>query len=184
MIMSKQGILPALMSVVVFGCGGTQTPGQELRLEDQVSATLGEMTARDPGVNGLLHQTYAYAVFPDVGKAGIFYVGGAYGNGILYENGAPTGLVQLRQGSLGLELGGETFSELVLLRDPKDVQRLKTGNFDLGADASAVALTAGAATEAAFRNGMAVLVMPRGGLMAGITITGQSIEFHPWIAQR
>lgn len=173
-----------LVPLVVLGCAGTQTRGQELRLEDQVSATLGAMTARDPGLDSLLHQTYAYAVFPDVGKAGVFYVGGAYGNGILYENGTPSGLVQLKQGSVGLELGGETFSELILLHDPDDVARLKTGNFDLGADASAVALTAGAATAGAFRNGMAVFVMPRGGLMAGITVTGQSIDYHPWIARR
>ena len=57
------------------------------------------------------------------------------------------------------------------------------GNFDLGASADAVALTAGAATEAALRKGIAVFVMPRGGLMAGITVNGQSIGYHPLVGR-
>ena len=109
------------------------------------------METRDPGLRDRLQSSYAHAVFPDVGKAGVVAVGGAYGNGILYENGRARGFVELKQGSVGLHLGGETVTGLVL-RDQYEVQRLKAGTFDLGADATAVALTTGAASAAAFNN--------------------------------
>lgn len=171
-------------AIGIAACGAPKTRGEQRRLDDQAEAALQAMEAKDAGISRRLREAYAYAVFPDIGKAGLLYVGGAYGNGILYEHGRPSGVVQLRQGSAGLELGGQTYAELVLLQDQGDVERLKDGKFDLGGDISAVVLKSGAAAAATFRDGVAVFVMPRGGLMAGVTVTGQSIEYHPWVAGR
>jgi lipid-binding SYLF domain-containing protein len=148
-------------------------------LDSSADATLADMQRRDPGLTAVLDQSAGYAVFPDIGAAGVFIAGGAAGKGVLYEHGHPTGYVELRQGSVGPQLGGQTYSELVVLRDPFDVDKLKANTFDLGAEASAVALTTGAASSAQFENGAAVFVVPRGGLMAGVSISGQQITFLP-----
>ena len=170
----------SIAAIVGFAACASSPPTRATsdNLEQQARATLGEMRAKDPSITSVLNNTYAYAVFPDVGKAGVA-VGGAYGHGILYEHGMPSGYVTIEQGSVGAELGGETFAELLVLRNPDDVQRLKAGHFDLGVGADAVALKTGAAASATFRQGRAVFVMPRGGLMVDVSLKGQRINYQP-----
>lgn len=171
----------SIAAIVGFAACASSPPTRATsdNLEQQARATLGEMRAKDPSITDVLNNTYAYAVFPDVGKAGAVGVGGAYGHGILFEHGQPTGYVTIEQGSVGAELGGETFAELLVLRNANDVQTLKGGHFDLGVGADAVALKEGAAATATFRKGRAVFVMPRGGLMVDVSLKGQRIDYQP-----
>ena len=80
---------------------------------------------------------------------------------------------------MGAQLGGETFAELIVFSDRDALTRLKTDNFDVSGNASAVALTSGAAATAQFEGGAAVFVMPRGGLMVDISVAGQKIDYDP-----
>jgi lipid-binding SYLF domain-containing protein len=171
----------SMIAAVVIGLGACATaPKTEAgrqSLEAHAAATLDSMLARDPGLRSVLDSAHGYAVFPDIGKAGVV-VGAAYGRGILYEQGRPGGFVELNQGSIGAQLGGQTFSELIVFRDRLGVDTLKAGRFTLGANASAVALTAGAAAAAEFTDGVAVFTMPLGGLMAELTISGQKLNYE------
>jgi lipid-binding SYLF domain-containing protein len=171
----------AILVCAVAACGGSKPPtGQELVTQEQkATMALNDMKARDPGLDALIRQSGGYIVFPSVGNAGALLVGGAYGKGILFENGQPTGFVEVKQGSVGPQLGGQTYAELIVIRDPYAVQKIKTGSFDLGAGATAVALKTGAAASAQFSNGVTVFVMPHGGLMAGVSIHGQSLSYKP-----
>ncbi|HEY1558239.1 MAG TPA: YSC84-related protein [Kofleriaceae bacterium] len=170
----------AALAFVLGACAThTPNPATQQNLEREADATLSEMVNRDQSLNDVLQQSTAYAVFPDVGAAGAFVAGGAFGKGILFEGGRPVGYVEVKQGSVGLELGGQTYSELVILRDRYDVAQLKAGKLDIGARASAVILKTGAAATAQAGDGESVFVMPRGGLMAGVTITGQTIDYRP-----
>src|SRR5207244_8543914 len=118
------------------------------------------------------------AVFPSVGKAGLV-AGGAYGRGILYQDGRPAGYVDLKQGSVGAQIGAQTYNELVVFENDAAIDRVKSGEFDLGAAASAIALKAGVGGAARFTNGVAVFIQPKGGLMAEASITGQKLNFVP-----
>src|SRR5262249_24584572 len=123
----------------------------------------------------------AYAVFPSIGKGGVL-VGGAFGRGILYENGRPTGFVSLQQASIGAQLGGPSFAELLVLHDLKDVDALKAGRFTAGANLGVVVLNASAATKTSFTPNTGVFVLPRGGLMVDISINGQRIKYQSFQA--
>jgi lipid-binding SYLF domain-containing protein len=140
---------------------------------------LATMRAEQPGLEGLLAASAGYAVFPSVGAAGALYVGGAYGKGVLFQHGNVVGFVDVKQASVGLTLGGKTYGELLLLRNQYDVERLKAGKFAIGADISAVVLTAGAQGSATLDPNTSVIVRPHGGLMADITVSGQRIDFAP-----
>lgn len=169
----------ALMLVAIAGCASGPRSSSETRdLSQRADATLTEMVARDPALHDQLGNAAAYAVFPNIGKGGVV-VGGAYGEGILYEHGRPTGYVSLKQASIGAQLGGQTFAELLVLRNPVDIDRLKSGTYDVSADASAVLLTAGAAATANLNAGSIVFIMPRGGLMVDISVAGQKIDYQP-----
>ena len=147
-------------------------------LEAKAAETLQDMRARDSALQAVLDSSAGYVVFPEIGKGGVI-VGAAYGRGILYEGGRAVGFVELNQGSIGAQLGGQTFSELIVFRDPFDIARLKGGKFSIGADASAVVLTTGASASARFVDGVAVFTVPRGGLMAELSVTGQQLNFQP-----
>jgi lipid-binding SYLF domain-containing protein len=147
-------------------------------LAQRADVTLQEMRSRDPGLGVVLDKAAGYAVFPEVGKGGLI-VGGAFGRGVLYERGRMTGYVKVQQASLGAQLGGKTFSELLVLRAPEDVAKLKAGKYSVGADASVVALTAGAAASAPLDRGTTVFLVMRGGAMVDVSISGQRIEFVP-----
>lgn len=155
-----------------------KTPESKASLEDNATATLSTMIRKDPGLQSRLNGAAGYAVFPSIGKGG-FIAGAAYGRGILYEGGRAVGYVELNQGSLGAQIGAQTFAEVIVFLDPAKVQQLKGGKFSLDANASAVVLTTGAAASAPFQNGVGVFVMPKGGAMAELSVSGQQINFQP-----
>lgn len=170
----------AALAIGIAACQ-TSTPSasKQHELEMKATAALDEMRQMNPGIDSLINASAAYAVFPNVGAGGALYVGGAYGRGVLFEHGTVVGFLDLKQASVGLTLGGKTFAELLILRTPYDVARLKAGKFALGANISAVVLTAGAEAKGTLDPHTTVIVKPHGGLMAELTVQGQRIDFAP-----
>jgi lipid-binding SYLF domain-containing protein len=136
------------------------------------------MTQRDPSIRPVLDRAAGYVVFPKIGEGGAI-IGGAYGQGVLFEHGQRIGFVKLEQASVGATLGGKTYAELLVFRDPADLQDVKDGEFTLTADADVVVLTAGAAATASLQAGVTAFVMPLGGLMVDASVAGQRLRFVP-----
>jgi lipid-binding SYLF domain-containing protein len=142
--------------------------------------------------------SYGYAVFPGIGKGG-FVVGGAHGNGRVYRKGVVTGDVSMTQVSVGFQIGGEAFREIIFFEDERAYTEFTKGNFEFGADATAVAITAGAEASASttgssagasggqrdattrgkYYKGMATFVIVKGGAMAGVSVGGQKFSYKP-----
>lgn len=179
--MSISRIIAAVALFAAAACSPKPpaTPQESAALDAQARATLAEMRARQPAIDSILQSAAGYAVFPDVGKAGALIAGGAHGKGILFEGGQPVGYVTLSQGSLGPQIGAQSFAELLILQTPYDVAQLKAGKFDMGAGANAVVLNAGAAVQGTIDPGTRVFVKPKGGMMAGLDVSGQQINFTP-----
>jgi lipid-binding SYLF domain-containing protein len=147
---------------------------------------------------GFFKNSYAYAVFPRV-AAGAVGVGGAYGKGRVYVHDQYVGDVTMGQVSIGLQLGGKTYSQIIFFEDQHALDQFESGAFEFGADASAVAITAGAnaqiatngvstgrsqnagsaTTQGQWQTGMAVFVVARVGLMASAAIGGQRFSYEP-----
>ncbi|MBC7174529.1 MAG: lipid-binding SYLF domain-containing protein [Polyangiaceae bacterium] len=171
--------MAAASLVIGAGCAhAPKTQHQAQAIESEAEATLNTMVARDPSLQNVLADAAGYVVFPEVGKGGAI-VGGARGIGVVYENGQPIGYAELTQASIGLQLGGQTFSELIVFDNEQALARLKSGDLDVTANASAVALSSGAGAQADFQGGSEVFYLSRGGLMAGLDVAGQKINFKP-----
>ncbi len=106
-------------------------------------------------------------------------MGGAYGRGELFEDGTVTGFCDLTQGTIGFQLGGQAYSELIFFENRGALLHFKSGNFAFAAQASAVAATAGASTDADYESGVIVFTMAKGGLMFEASIGGQKFSFVP-----
>ncbi len=146
-------------------------------------AVVQDFKKKDANVEKFLSSAAGYAVFPNIIKGG-FIVGGAGGDGILFVGGQPVGKASLGQASVGFQLGGESFSEIVFFKDASTLNDFKKGNFALAAQASAVALSAGAAASANYENGVAIFVATKSGLMYEASVGGQKFGYQPFGAQK
>ncbi len=173
-------LLFAAIGAFTIGAGCAHAPdtrSESAAMRSEAEATLDSMIARDPTLGDVIADAAGYVVFPRVGKGGAI-VGGAQGVGVVYQNGRPVGYAELRQGSVGLQLGGQSFSELIVLKERSALERLKANDFDMTASASGVALQRGAGRAADFQGGSEVFYMSRGGLMGGLDVGGQRITFE------
>lgn len=141
---------------------------------------------------------YGYAVFPTIGKGGVG-VGGAYGKGRVYEKGKYVGDTSVTQLTVGFQLGGQAYSQIVFFQDQRSFKEFTSGNFEFSAEASAVAITAGASASAGtagasagasgeqhhakvvggYNKGMATFTVAKGGLMYEAAIGGQKFNYKP-----
>lgn len=143
---------------------------------------------------------YGYALFPTVGKGGIG-IGAAHGKGRVYEQGDYAGDVSMTQLTVGMQLGGQAYSQIIFFEDRRAFEIFTSGNFEFSAQATAVALTAGVsaevstgggasagasggrndatATHGGYRKGMAVFTIAKGGLMYEAAVGGQKFSYEP-----
>ena len=164
---------------VLAGCSPVPKTAESMDvLEAEVNETIVMMKRQDPGIQRFFDQSAGYAVLPKVFK-GALWVGGAYGRGLVYENNRLIGYCNMSQATLGFSFGGEFFREIIFFRDKSDLERFRSGEYTLSAQATAVALTAGAAAKADYKDGMAVFVMADAGLMVDVSIGGQKFNFVP-----
>ena len=155
-----------------------QSVASQNYLSDQVEETVALFKIRDPGIQAFFDGSYGYAVLPRIGK-GAWVVGGGHGKGEVFAGGKKVGYCSMTQASIGFSFGGEFFREIIFFRDKVDLDRFRVGDFTFSGQATAVALTAGAAAKSDYQSGMAVFVMPDSGLMVDASIAGQKFSYEP-----
>ena len=171
-------ILVLVATMLLVACStAPKTAEDRAELERRSRGALALMKEQDPSLRGELEDAYGYAIFPTVGKGGLG-VGGAYGRGIVYEEGEMVGYCDLSQGTIGLQIGGQAYSELILFEYEEALDHFKTGNFAFSAQASAVAIESGASADAKYDRGVKVITMPKAGAMLEASIGGQKFDYR------
>ncbi len=140
---------------------------------------IGELERADPGLTRLFNGAAGYAVFATVGKGGVG-IGGAHGTGVLYEKGVAIGKATLTQLTVGLQLGGQAYTEVIFFETGKSLADFKKGEFAMAAQVSAVAAAAGASANAKYVDGVSVFTLAKGGVMAEASVGGQKFSYHPF----
>ena len=183
-----------IVLIALFACLSTQ-----LARADDYSDTI--KVFRDAGESGAFFDSaYGYAVFPTIGKGGIG-IGGAHGSGQVYKQGKLIGEAKMNQLTIGFQLGGQVYSQIIFFEDESALNDFTSGNFEFSAQATAVAITAGVSAEAntgggiaagasggqndastasrGYRKGMAIFTVAKGGLMYEATLGGQKYSYEP-----
>ena len=124
-------------------------------------------------------EAVGYVVFPNVGKVGIG-IGGARGNGEVFEDNKVIGSAVLTQFSVGFQLGAQAFSQIIFFQNKNDLNRFTQGKFEFDASASAALITGGAHASADYSNGAAVFTFSKGGLMYEASIGGQKFSYESY----
>jgi len=169
----------------LFACGSepkAESPGERDMLRQQAMATLADFKTADPSLDSQLSRAYAYAVFPEIVSAAVG-VGGAHGNGVVFQGGRVIGYADVSQATVGAQLGGQKYSELILFESQTPLLEFEQGTVEMDARATAVAAAKGAASTANYQKGVMVFSMAQGGLMAQAAIGGQKFRFRPVSAE-
>jgi len=124
----------------------------------------------------LFTSSYGYAIFPNVGKGGVV-VGGAAGAGAVYEQGKLVGGAELKQVSVGAQIGGQAYREVVFFENKAALDRFKANKVEFSAQLGAIAATEGASANAQYTDGLMVFTQTKGGLMAEATVAGQKFSY-------
>lgn len=173
-------ILAGTLSILSAGWDPSDDNGKKQERKELVSEAkqaISKFKKKDPKMNVFFDKALGYAVFPSVGKGGMG-IGGAYGKGVVFKKGRVIGYSSLVQVTFGFQLGGQVYSEIIFFKDRKALNRFIEGNFELGAQASAVAIKAGAAANVDYNNGVAIFTMAKGGLMYEASVGGQKFDFE------
>ena len=153
-------------------------PDEIEELHTKAEEAKAEMLDNDPDMQRFFDSAVAWVIIPTVGKGGIG-IGGARGKGLLYEADAITAEVTLTQLTFGFQWGGQAYSEFIFFKDDVALADFKRGNYELGAQASAVAVTAGASADANYSGGVAIFTKAKGGLMYEASVGGQKFKVEP-----
>jgi len=173
-------ILLALVVSAQFAFAGDKEEKEEVfdkkelkRCEEAVASFL----ENDEKMDKFFEKSHAYAVYDNVAK-GAIGIGGAHGNGIVYQGGQPIGTTSLSQVTVGLQLGGQEYMEVIFFETAEAFENFTNGNLKLSGQASAVAATHGASADAAYQDGMAIFTLAKGGLMYEASVGGQKFNFE------
>jgi lipid-binding SYLF domain-containing protein len=184
--------LGVLIIVLFFGISNAAVDSKDY-------ANTIDLFRSSPALTKFFDNAYGYAVFPTIGKAG-YIVGGSYGEGQVYQQGKVTGKTTVTEGSIGFQIGGKIFSQIIFFQDKRAYDEFTSGDFEFGATAQATVVTAGAEirtgtggtsagasagpktgvqAETDYVNGMATFVHTKGGLMYEFSLAGQKFTFQP-----
>lgn len=171
----KTGLLiGALFAItVVYG----QSSSRDQKIVADAKAAKAEFIKSDGLMNSLFNNSYAYVLLPNVGKGGIG-IGGAAGNGAVFKDGILIGMAKMTQVTIGFQWGGQAYREVIFFETKADLDRFRENRLELSAQASAVAVTAGASANAKYKNGVMIFTQAKGGLMYEASIGGQKFKFR------
>jgi lipid-binding SYLF domain-containing protein len=147
-------------------------------LHGKVESIKTDWQAKDDTFEATLKKAYAYAIFPEVGKGG-FIIGASHGAGEVYQKGKLIGYTKMTQTTIGAQVGGQTYAEVILFKNKKALDRFKKARFEGSAAATAIGGKKGAAAASKYKDGTAIMVLPLKGAMAEAAGGGQKFAFEP-----
>lgn len=134
---------------------------------------------KDSGLEKFFNNASGYVIFPNIGK-GALIIGGAMGNGVVYENGNAIGMANIKKLSIGLQAGGEALTEVIFFETDEALEKFKQENYEFAAQLSAVVADKGASKDANYSDNVIVFAMPKAGLMVDTSVGGQKFEYQPF----
>ena len=162
--------------VLLFANSAKAQSGKDKEIIKDCDSAKAEFIRTDGLLSNVFQSATGYVIFPNVGK-GAVGIGGASGNGIVYERGVMIGKAKMSQVSVGFQLGGQAYRELIFFENQESIDRFKKNKVEFSAQASAVAATAGASANAKYHEGVMIYTQQKGGLMYEASVGGQKFKF-------
>ena len=174
--MKKLLLLPTLFCLFTISLVAQTADADDLA---KANETKSSFLKKDPGMSTFFNRSYAYVIFPNIGK-GAMVVGGAGGKGLMFRNGAALGEAKMTQVTVGFQAGGQAYAEVIFFENKAAFDNFTESKYEFAAQVSAVAAIAGASADAAYNDGIAVFTMAIGGLMYEASVGGQKFKYKAY----
>jgi len=177
----KKHLLTLTHSVLIFSSllianAASAQSSKDKKIMIDCDSAKAEFLRTDPLLKNVFDGAYGYLILPNIGK-GAVGVGGASGNGIVYEKGKIIGTAKMSQVTVGLQFGGQAYRELIFFESKEALDRFKQNKVEFSAQASAVAATKGASANAKYTDGIMIYTQQKGGLMYEASVGGQKFKY-------
>jgi lipid-binding SYLF domain-containing protein len=173
----KKNCIVLLTAMMFFVSAFAQSSSKDQKIVTDSKTAKTDFISTDGLMKSLFETAHAYVIFPNVGKGGLG-VGGALGNGAVYEKGKLVGMAKLTQLNIGFQAGGQAYREVIFFENEEVFNNFKEDKIQLSAQASAVAATEGASANAKYKNGVMIFTQVKGGLMYEASVGGQKFNFR------
>jgi len=171
----SRNVLPVFFAIFMMLAW---TPAGADDLEARVEKARAQMIENAPSLKRFFEASHAYALFPGI-KKGAIGIGGAHGKGLVYRGGRKIAQTSLSQATIGFQLGGQVYSEVIFFENAETFEDFTSGDFELSAQASAIAAAESVAANARYRHGVAIFTLGQGGAMFEASIGGQKFSYTP-----
>ena len=155
----------------------TRAEDEQKQMAADVKQAIEAFQSADSGMKKLFESAQGYVVFPNVGKGGLVF-GGAHGNGLVFEKGKLIGKASLTAVTVGAQIGGQAFSEVIFFENTNALAQFKESKLEMSAQLSAVAAAEGASQNAKYVSGVMIFTKVKSGLMAEASVGGQKFKFE------
>ena len=174
----KTNFFLIILSLFISFTASSQVGGWNAELSKESNETLKKMIETTPKLQTFLDKAYGYVVFPKVTKAGLI-IGGAGAKGMVFKSKTAVGESGLKQATLGLQAGGQQYSEIIFFENKESFDHFINGRLKFDGQASAIAVKKGVSLDIAYKDGVAVFTRTKGGLMYQASIGGQHFKYEP-----
>jgi lipid-binding SYLF domain-containing protein len=171
-------LVPALLLFAAPPASAKRQKKSDSEVQQEVQDVKKLWQSKDDSFDKTLKKAHGYAIFPEVGKGG-FIVGASHGEGEVYRKGKLIGRAKMTQTTVGAQVGGQTYAQVILFEDEAALDRFKAGRFEGTAAATAIGGKKGAAAACKYKDGVAIMVLPLKGAMAEAAGGGQKFDFQP-----
>jgi|ERR1017187_121340 lipid-binding SYLF domain-containing protein len=171
--MKRKHILAALLVVALASTLAARA--EDLAAKSQEA--LANFKLADPTLTNFFAKAAGYAILPGVGEGG-FIFGGEHGDGLVYQQDKLVGKVTMSEVSIGAQVGGGSFSEIIFFQTKSALQTFKTSKWEMSAKAKANVAASGVAENAKYEQGVAVFTLPKTGAMVAAAVGGQKFKFE------
>jgi lipid-binding SYLF domain-containing protein len=173
----KQNLLKYSLAAMLVAALAPTLAVRAEDLEVKAQEALTNFKLADPTLTNFFAKAAGYAILPGVGEGG-FIIGGAHGDGLVYEKTNLVGKVSMSEVSIGAQVGGGSFAEIIFFETPATLNAFKGSKWEMSAKAKANVAASGVAANAKYEEGVAVFTLPKAGAMVAAAVGGQKFKFE------
>ena len=170
-------MLTSLCSLFIHNPLNAQSDEKDDKIIADAREAKAEFIKADGLMKNLFDNSFGYVIFPNVGK-GAIGIGGAAGNGAVFQQEKPIGMAKMTQVSIGFQWGGQAYREVIFFETEADLNRFRENKIEFSGQASAVAATKGASANVKYKEGVMIFSQEKGGLMYEASVGGQKFKFR------
>jgi lipid-binding SYLF domain-containing protein len=149
------------------------------RLQERAANAIDRVRAEVERSQPYFEDAYAIAVWPGITRVAAGF-GGAYGTGVVIEQGKAVGTVSYWQFSSGIQAGAKNFALIIFFRDREALEGLQQNKTQFTGQAGIDVLTVGVAGTPAYNDGVALIPLTNLGLMAEFSAAGVWFRYKPY----